>query len=44
VQTYEIFLPATIREEYDSLYKDRYNLTMQVDMAAKRRAKELADF
>ena len=39
VQTYEIFFPSTIREEYDALYLDRYNLVMQVDMEAKRRAK-----
>jgi len=44
VQSYEIYFPSTIREEYDALYLDRYNLAMQVDLEAKRRAKQLNDF
>lgn len=44
VQSYEIYFPSTIRQEYDVLYMDRYNLAMQVDLEAKRRAKQLNDF
>lgn len=28
VQSYEIYFPSTIRQEYDVLYMDRYNLAM----------------
>jgi hypothetical protein len=44
VQTYEIYFPSTIREEYDVMYRDRYDLAMQVDIEAKRRQKSLQDF
>lgn len=40
MQTYEIYLPASLREDYDSVYRQRLSITKLQDRAAKEQQKE----